>query len=434
MKNYLIKLAGIASVAALSFSCIDMMEDVKDVDIVKPITVSYKVNAVTGFVPKSGNVTPDPNFPTKGLDVTFTNISTDQVFTAKTDENSIATADIEPGVYSIGISGRVTNGGNDYFLNGNIPSISLFTDITPEEAAANKEYQTSVRPAKVGSLLLSEIYYCGATNYYFRDQTYRIYNNGDAPVYLDGLCFAQLHPNIASAGSTLPVWPDEDGDNNYVYALWVWQFPGSGTDFPLQPGESVAIVQEARNHTTNNADSYDNSQAEWELWTGNTSRDNADVPNMPYIFYNYLNKMQFLSSVFGGAFVIYRPDDGTVVNEAYYDKSGSNVQNEVNKSSKYAKIPADWVLDGVELLGNMGLLSQKRIPGFVDAGASSVGETYCCKTVSRKVTSTRADGTPIYADTNNSTNDFQVNNRPELRRNGEKAPAFRESAAYQALK
>ena len=93
-------------------------------------------------------------------------------------------------------------------------------------------------------------------------------------------------------------------------------------------------------------------------------------------------------------------------------------------SSRYARISADWILDGVELLGDMSLLSQKRIPGFIDAGASSVNETYVGKSVSRKVISRRADGTPIFADTNNSTVDFEVNDTPAIRRHGQKAPAW----------
>ena len=54
-------------------SCIKMMKEVQDVPIVEPITVSYKVNAATGFIPKGGSVTPDPNFSTAGVKVTFTN-------------------------------------------------------------------------------------------------------------------------------------------------------------------------------------------------------------------------------------------------------------------------------------------------------------------------------------------------------------------------
>lgn len=423
MKKAILAKSSFALLAILSLSsCIQMMKDASDVDIVEPITVSYKVSAVTGFIPKGGQIEADPSFHTAGLDVTLTNIKTSAVYSAKTDADGVATMDgVDPGVYSVGVTGTAVNDGSKYCLNGTIPSISLFSSVTKADAMSDSKYQMNVRPAKVGSLVFSEIYYCGIADFYFRDQTYQIYNNGDEVVYLDGVCFAQLHPNIASAN--LPVWPDEDGVDNYVYGLMVWQFPGSGREYPLQPGEAVIVAQESRDHTVNNPNSYDNSMAEWECWTGNVSRDNADVPNLPYIFYTSLNKMQWLTSVFGAAFALYKPD-GDIVNAEYYSNDGPNVQHEVKKSSKYAKIPADCILDGVELLPNMDALNMKRIPGFVDAGGTSVGSTYIGKPVTRKVESRRSDGTPIFQDTNNSTVDFVINDHPVIRRDGQKVPSW----------
>ena len=420
MKNIISKIAILALGAATLSSCIEMMENVKDVQIVEPITVSYKVSAATGFIPKGGNVTPDPNFSTKGVDVVFTNVNTGQIFRTVTGDDCIATADVDPGVYSISISGKATHNGAKYLINGNIPSISLFSTVTKEEAGKNPNYQLTVRPSQVGALCFSEIYYCGVQSYYFRDQTYHIYNNSDSVYYLDGVCFAQLHPNVASA--TLPVWPDEDGTDNYVYGMMVWQFPGSGHDYPLQPGESVVIAQEARDHRDNNPDSYDNSCAEWECWTGNVSRQNDDVPDLPNIFYTSWNSLQWLTSVFGAAFCLYKPEN-KIVTEEYY-KDPAHYQSEVKKTPKYAKIYADDILDGVELLPSMSSMNMKRIPGFVDAGGTSVEATYVGKSVSRRVESKRADGTPVYQDTNNSADDFIVNDHPAIRRDGQKVPSW----------
>ena len=258
MKKYIKLFLGLTLAAFIS-SCIGMMQDAQDVPIIGKVSVSYKVNAATGFIPKGGEITPDPNFSTSGIPVEFKELNSGAVTVGTTDEDGIVTVDLIPGDYSIMVSGTTENDGVNYFLNGTVPSISLVKEITKEEAKKNPGMV--IRPAKVGSLILSEIYYCGIDPYYFRDQTYQIYNNGDKVEYLDQLCFVQLHPNIASAGAALPVYPDEDGDNNFVYGLWVWQFPGDGDDFPLNPGESVIVVQEARDHTENNPASYDNSIA-----------------------------------------------------------------------------------------------------------------------------------------------------------------------------
>ncbi len=414
-----------AIVALFFSSCSDMMNNAIDTDKIEPIEVSYKVSAATGFIEKGANVIPDPNFSTQGVEVVFTNNNTGAIVKGFIDEDCIVTVSLVPGVYSVSVTGTTKHEGSEYYLNGNVSSLSFLRSVSKVEAIASGSGMI-IRPAKVSSLCFSEIYYCGVASYYFRDQTYQIYNNGEETVYLDGICFAQLEPNIATA--TPPTWPDEDGTDNYVYGKMIWQFPGSGTDYPLAPGESVVVVQEARDHTKNNPNSYDNSMADWECNTGNVTRDNAAVDNMPYIFYaGYLNTMQWLTSVFGGAFVLYQGDADNLLNKSYYEDP-SHLQAPVNESTRYAKIPAGMILDGIELLTNMDAMNMKRIPGFIDAGGTSVGATYCGKSVSRKVIGTRTDGTPIYSDTNNSTYDFQINDHPVIRRDSQKAPSW--SKAY----
>lgn len=422
MKRYFKLIFSLTLIAFIS-SCISMMDNAQDVPEVSKIEVSYKIAATTAFQEKNGEVIPDPNFSVEGLKVEFLELQTNAITVGTTDANGLVTVNIIPGDYSIKVSGSVEFEGFTYMMNGTIPQTSLVKTVPVEEAMSSRDLLIVIRPSKLAPLIISEIYYCGASNYYFRDQTYHITNNGNKTEYLDGVCFAQLHPATISGSSTLPIWPDEIGVDNYVFGHVVWQFPGNGKDYPLEPGESVVIVQEARDHRENNPDSFDNSMANWECWSGNQGRNNPDVANMPAIFTRNLNKMQWLTSVFGSAFCLYKPDDGTVVDAAYYEKD-ENLQTEVNKTTRYAKIPASWVYDGVELLADMSLMSKKRIPGFVDAGGTSVEQTYCQKVVSRKVVGKRADGTPIFADTNNSTEDFEVILYPQIRRHGTKAPAW----------
>ena len=91
---------------------------------------------------------------------------------------------------------------------------------------------------------------------------------------------------------------------------------------------------------------------------------------------------------------------------------------------QFARMPVGDILDAVELIPTMSDLNMKRIPGIIDSGAASVGGTYLGKSICRKVVATRDDGTPIYQDTNNSTDDFEVMDRPAIRRNGEKRPSW----------
>lgn len=241
----------ILTAAAGLCSCIEMMDSASQADVVNPLNVSFKVKAVTGFVDADGNGTINTDFPVDGLTVRFTNFEEDAVIETLTDENGIAQTEVAPGNYTISVFGESESEGNTYYLNGSVQNKAITKDITPEQAEASNDFSIAIRPAMVGPLCFSQIFYCGSTNpetqaTYFRDQFYEIYNNGDETYYLDHLCFARLVPEFATA--TLPEWPAEDGLNNYVYAVTVWQLPGNGTDYPLKPGESFIITQEAANH------------------------------------------------------------------------------------------------------------------------------------------------------------------------------------------
>ena len=363
----------------------------------------------------------------KGLTVKFDNYDEALHYTKEISGESVNMDGILPGIYTVSVSGTALDSdNNEYYVNGNIVNAALFEN--------GIGLDIKVKGLKVSPLVFKEIYFCGsrpaAGGVYFRDQFYEIYNNSGSVQYLDGVHFANLYPGTAT--TKLPIWPEEDGDN-YAYGDRVWKFPGNGTDYPLEPGEAVVLAQEARNHFTNLSDSnditIDNSSANWECWFGNASRDNPDVPNLPHIFYCDMNYgFQWLASVYGPALCIFRPDDGTVITDNFYEKPAKNPNCQVQEGDVdmvyFARIPANWIIDGIECMEDLSLLGLKRIPGFVDAGAATAGTIYQAKVVSRKVVDRRADGTPIYADTNNSTNDFETLSGPVIRRYGQKAPAW----------
>ena len=364
-----------------------------------------------------------------GLTVRFTNFEEDAVIETLTDENGIAQTEVAPGNYTISVFGESESEGNTYYLNGSVQNKAITKDITPEQAEASNDFSIAIRPAMVGPLCFSQIFYCGSTNpetqaTYFRDQFYEIYNNGDETYYLDHLCFARLVPEFATA--TLPEWPAEDGLNNYVYAVTVWQLPGNGTDYPLKPGESFIITQEAANHADHSkyGGLIDTSLSEFETWAGNPQRVNPDVPDLEYVFWSgYIVTMQWLNTVSGPGLCIYQPGKHLEFPTINTGVVGETTQRQVGKTQEYVRIPAEQLIDGVEMLPTSNSLNMKRIPGFVDAGAASTEKIYVGKSVCRKVIGQRPDGTPIYQDTNNSTEDFETQ-VPQFRRNGEKMPAW----------
>ena len=48
--------------------------------------------------------------------------------------------------------------------------------------------------------------------------------------------------------------------------MMAWQFPGTGTDYPLQPGEETIIAINAINHMDIASQSVDLSKADFAFW------------------------------------------------------------------------------------------------------------------------------------------------------------------------
>jgi len=336
------------------------------------------------------------------------------------DSLDIELKDVLPGLYNITVQGRVTTTDNETFmLSGTLVNYPL---------VKNKEViDMEVKKSRLGDLIFSQIYYAGTPRYYFRDQFYEVYNNANHTMYLDGLFFANLTPGTAT--NKLPQWPEEDGDK-YCYAERVWKFPGSGTDYPLMPGESCIISQFAANHQLPqyNPDSpIDCSSSEFEFNMDNPKFPDQPAINMVHVFYNGLEELgripQYLTSVFGGAYVLFEVPQGET-----YDPV-NNVELQTNnlassRSTLYAKIPIDYVLDAVECGHNETKISAKRVPGLLDSGMTWVGNTYNKLGVARILTSRRPDSTPIFQDTNNSTEDFERGITPMFRRQGAKMPSW----------
>lgn len=406
---------------AAAFAGCDEYRDMFDAENITPITVNVSMD-----------IDIDDLAEIKELKLKLDNYEEGVHYEKKFNGQNVSISGVIPGMYSVVVSGEaVDNDENEYYVNGSIINKGLFED--------NQALTLVLQGLKRSPLVFKEIYYAGSRTplnaVYFRDQFYEIYNNSsELTVYLDGIYFANLTPGRAT--TTLPVWPEADG-NKYAYAERVWKFPGNGTDYPLQPGESCVLAQFAANQQLeqyNPNSPVNTSSAEFEF-----NMDNASIPDQPaidmlHVFYNGKAEKgtgkQYLTSVFGGAYVIFQVPEG--VNwDPVGDKNMSTTDLSSTKSTLYAKIPIDYVLDAVEAIDNETKVNAKRVPGVLDAGMTWVGSTYCGLGVCRKISTddngnhiVREDGSFIYQDINNSTDDFERGVVPELRRNGAKTPSW----------
>ena len=350
--------------------------------------------------------------------VKISNFATGSVIETTT-ENGIATAtDIIPGVYTISVSASQNQGGFTYTIAGSESNVSLIAD--------GAEVVVWVDAVKVAALVFKEIYYTGVdpANFYFRDQFYEIYNNSTEVVYADGLCIAEtVFANIDK--SVIYEWPIPNADQ-YVFARLIWQLPGDGKTYPVQPGESFVIAQWATNHKAENLSKglspVDLTGAEFEAiekettFNGILLTDNLAI-NMKKVVQAGYALPQWLTSTDGSRYVLFKPSE-PLKNEDFITATNADYQGTARE------IAISDVIDAVQAVNNESGMSVLGLPTALDAGAIWCSGSYVGESIARKIKETRPDGTNVYQDTNNTSNDFEVKKDPQVRRYGAKVPSW----------
>ena len=350
--------------------------------------------------------------------VKISNFATGSVIETTT-ENGIATAvGIIPGVYTVTVSASQNQGGFTYTIAGSESNVSLIAD--------GAEVVVNVDAVKEAALVFKEIYYTGVdpANFYFRDQFYEIYNNSTEVVYADGLCIAEtVFANYDK--SIIYEWPIENADQ-YVFARVIWQLPGDGTTYPVQPGESFVIAQWATNHKAENLSKglspVDLTGAEFEAiekettFNGILLTDNPAI-NMKKVVQAGYAMPQWLTSTDGSRYVLFKPSK-PLKNEDFITATNADYQGTARE------IAISDVIDAVQAVNNESGMSVLGLPTALDAGAIWCSGSYVGESIARKIKETRPDGTKVYQDTNNTSNDFEVKKDPQLRRYGAKVPSW----------
>jgi hypothetical protein len=107
-----------------------------------------------------------------------------------------------------------------------------------------------------------------------------LYNNADTTIYLDGMVIGRAlvvvwsYPNFPCSLYDSFVY-----DAAGVWTIWVEAFPGSGSTYPVAPGQYVLVATDAIDHSEIVVDGPDLRSADFEF-TGAGDVDNPAVPNM----------------------------------------------------------------------------------------------------------------------------------------------------------
>lgn len=377
-----------------------------------------------------------------GIDVTVVSNKNGAIYHVKTDSEGKASIDLQFGFYSLSVSySHVTNSATGKVLvyNAYADKIRLI-ETGPDDVYVSLDMSVSYS----STIVFKEIYYSGTSfdggsPIYQYDKYFILYNNSSDPEYLDGLCFATIEPNNATNNAYWSVMRDGQmvlRDSLPVYDA-IWQFPGTGREHLLQPGQQVVVaVNGAIDHTatTPTKEGCPNSvdlskQGYWVCYSdqyNDPNRHPSPHENMSGHWLNILWKDGRINQYYNfsnnsPASVIFRFPEG--VNPSDYVSNTNHIAKRTGatgsmQNASFLMILPDWVLDGVECMKVANFI--KRLPATIDASFTLIpnSDLFYGKTVHRKVdeqATLTAGGRVVYLDTNNSANDFEVREKQSLR-------------------
>ena len=196
--------------------------------------------------------------------------------------------DILPGAYQVSVL-RVLTDAERALLGPEDADVNAFggggtlTLAAPATSAA-----VTTRATRRGSLVFSERFpstWLGNDNYLFG--TYlELYNNADTTIYLDGKLvglgpiFRRDAPEFGLPCSLTQQWQtDPEG----LWAPQFWQFPGTGRQYPLAPGETAVLATDAVDHSLVDPRWPNLANARFEF-LGPSDVDNPAAANMLNVF------------------------------------------------------------------------------------------------------------------------------------------------------
>ncbi|MBC8986157.1 DUF4876 domain-containing protein [Pedobacter sp. N36a] len=265
--------------------------------------------------------------------------------------------------------------------------------------------------------VIQEIFFTGTqtpeNKLYLGDKYFVIYNNSAQTLYADGLVIGQSDFLTTQKRDYTPNVMSEA-----VAVGSVIKVPGSGTQYPVLPGKSIVIADDAINHKEYNPVSIDLRKADFEIFNEDADDiDNPQVKNMENVYGRMVLHNRGFTS-----YVLAKFPNGTddFLTHQKYDYSYNLQVGGVvyPMDQEEYKIPNSWIIDAVNLSVQSDFQWIVTDPsldmGWTFCGKLSADKTRFGKSVRRKVLSTTTEGRVILKDTNNSSLDFEAEAKPYL--------------------
>ena len=360
---------------------------------------------------------PDDGFERSGAEVRVEDMNTGNRYVSQTAADGTATFTLPNGLYRVTLSGR--DGSNVFNASADKVVIS----------GRDHTLALTLSISKAGSIVIKELYCGGCKKFpqegdYQADQYIILHNNDYQVQYLDGICFGTLSPYNSTGANP---WISDGGQLPEFIPLIqaVWQFPGDGDDFPLQPGEdAVLCLRGAIDHAAQYPLSVNLNRPDYFVCYNSTYFDNTKFHPAPG---NLISQDRYLDvviktgkanayamSISSPAVVIFRAEGITIQDYVLIPENVTPVPG--NAVDNVVKVPYEWVLDAMEVFDGRSASNQKRLAASADAGYVSLSDTFLGHTLMRRVDeeATALAGYEILADTNNSLNDFYETEKQSL--------------------
>jgi len=304
------------------------------------------------------------------------------------------------GEYNVSVSGKLVGTNNVI----GTASVSLYEDV---------DLTIALSLVSQSPILIKAVQYTPGKQAYIQplsDTWIELVNNSDEVQYLDQIILLggmgrQTKPNA---------WQANGYENLYggVTQSPVYAFPGNGTDYPLQPGQSVVIANSPINHQAQ-GEGFENcadlSKADWEFYASYNAKDTdyEGIPNMELIHAPYTSQLNWGQNFFAWAGAIVKLPEG--ITPAQYAAKEENLMATPGTTSSYQYLmfPNEYVLDAIDVWESG---AEVHYPTFlpVDDAEGILGPDAWSGLAVRRKVSRIENGRAYYKDTNKSSADFVV--------------------------
>lgn len=383
--------------------------------------------------------------PIAKVKLTFKNNKNNKenIYSTQTD-GTFSLDSISPGSYDISASIEIS-AAQYSALTGEAVSKNVIFNASEKARTITIQKDQSINlkliAGPTGPWVIKQIYFAGSnttTGASFRDQFIEIYNNSDSVLYADSLYIGEAlgiqnftAVNIYRQTNSQYDWSkaqgmptDIDANNDYVYTRALLMIPGTGKQYPVQPGKSIVLAQTAVNHKAPFTGSdgkviaardpsltIDLSGADFEAYYAPflprplaSDIDNPLVPNVDVLSYNGTDLILETSGRMG--YIIFK-NPGTTPIKDLPKYPYPTIAPPSASADRYYQIPRSFIIDAVETQTNV---STSRVPKKLVASLDALytyvpNGIYSSQSVIRK-TEAIINGRIILKDTNNSAEDF----------------------------